>query len=294
MMGFLGGVRRAGAAAGRWRQLATEVRWRAGYAWNPFRHTGTFDHLIDYPALRRALVDAGITVEPLVIDLRAYRRYMAAAAPEYDRAYRMVYGASLPEKSLEHHLSLQCLCPGPDDVLIDIASATSPFPDIVRRLYGCAVYRQDLAYPAGLDGDRIGGDAAHLPVPDGWATKLTLHCSFEHFEGDADIGFVREAARILRPGGAVCILPLYLSSVPFVVTEPFSDWRAVPCDPRAARWFVRDWPGGRHGRFYDVRAFNERVLAVCEPFRVQVRYVENSEGVSSGCYVRFMLVLEKR
>src|SRR5262249_19042301 len=120
------------------------------------------------------------------------------------------YPTNLPEKSLEHYIATQLLQLNAQDVYIDIASEHSPVPDIYRRLFAATAYRQDLAYPPGLHADKIGGDAAHMPLPEAFATKMALHCSFEHFEGDSDIGFIRETARVLRPGGAACIVPLYL------------------------------------------------------------------------------------
>ena len=109
---------------------------------------------------------------------------------------------------------------GPDDVFVDIASCSSPFADIVERLDNCIAYRQDLDFPPGVNGRTIGGSAEHLPIADGFFSRMTLHCSFEHFEGDADIGFVKEAGRVLRPGGAACILPLYVSEIFHNLTDP--------------------------------------------------------------------------
>ena len=72
-----------------------------------------------------------------------------------------------------------------------------------------------------------------MDVPDAFADKLFLHNSFEHFEGDADTGFVREAWRVLKPGGRVCIVPLYLSTRHQILTDPFVDRRGVVWDPDA-------------------------------------------------------------
>jgi len=63
---------------------------------------------------------------------------------------------------------------------------------------------------SGFNGNTIGGNATDMLITDGVATKMALHCSFEHFEGDEDIRFIKEADKVLRGEGKMCILPLYL------------------------------------------------------------------------------------
>src|SRR5262245_20357647 len=190
----------------------------------------------------------GIDVRPFVIDVVDYARYVAAA--RYQEDFPDYYAFNRSEKSLEHYLAATLLRLGPPDVYVDVASEHSPAPDIYRRLFGVTAYRQDLAYAPGLQGDMIGGDAASMPVPDGFSTRMALHCSFEHFEEDADIRFVREARRVLRRGGAVCVVPLYLAEEYAIQTDPEV---AVPAridfEADATVYCARGW-GNRHGRFY--------------------------------------------
>ena len=167
------------------------------------------------------LRQGNVRVVETTIDLPQFREYLrvanyAAYWPYYDagRAPKFL------EKALEHYLAASLLNLGPGDVYIDIATDTSPVPAIYHRAFGCAVYRQDLAFPKGIHGDRIGGDAASLPVNDGFASKMALHCSFEHFEGDSDIRFIGETSRVLRHHGRVCIVPLYLNQMYAIQTNP--------------------------------------------------------------------------
>ena len=90
---------------------------------------------------------------------------------------------------------IEALDPQPGETWIDIANADGPTPEILTRLRGVRAYRQDLIYPEGIHGDRIGGDAGAMPVADGFADAMSLHCSLEHFEGDADrlmVGLLRD------------------------------------------------------------------------------------------------------
>jgi SAM-dependent methyltransferase len=233
----------------------------------------------------------GINVQELTIDPAEYRAYFDAAG--YAVRYPEYYSFNLPEKSLEHFLAAKLLGLGPGDVYVDIASEHSPVPEIYARLFGCTSYRQDLAYPEGLQGDTIGGDAAAMPVPDGFATKMALHCSFEHFEGDADERFVREIGRVLRPGGRVCFAPLYLWDRFGVLTDPavavaegvgFDAGALVVCRP--------GW-GNRHGRLYDAAHLASRIVSRLGGMALTIFRIPNATDVDPGCYVQFAAVIAK-
>ena len=142
------------------------------------------------------------------------------------------------EKPLEHYLSCKYLNITESDVVIDVAAAGSPFAKVLRQK-GIRAYRQDLTYPAGINGYEIGGDAGNMPVPDEFADVLTLHCAFECFQGDADVRFSQNVSRILVKGGRVGIIPLYIDTIPFVKTSPWCDKRTIQVEPEA-HWLWRD------------------------------------------------------
>jgi SAM-dependent methyltransferase len=237
------------------------------------------------------LRDLGAAVVPLVIDLPDYRRYHRDA--EYASRYPHYYSNNLHEKSLEHYIAARLLSLGGQDHYVDIASEHSPVPEIYSRLFGCATYRQDLNFPPGLHGDTIGSDASDLPVPAGFATRMGLHCSFEHFEGDADQRFVREAARVLAPGGRVCIVPFYLSEEYAVQTDPQAAGATdVPFETDAILHLAPGW-GNRHGRFYDPEHAVARVIGQASGLSATVFRLLNFADVDPSCYARFALVLAK-
>ncbi len=103
------------------------------------------------------LVDVVEAIAGDEVDVADYRTYFAGA--RYLEAFPDYYAFNRTEKSLEHYLAAKLLELGKRDVYIDVASEHSPAPDIYRRLFGVTAYRQDLTYPPGLAGDRIGGDA---------------------------------------------------------------------------------------------------------------------------------------
>ena len=214
-------------------------------------------------AIRAAASVAGLPLTPYRINIADYRQYVHRAG--YPTRYRDYYPGNQLEKSLEHYLAYRLLDLQPDDVFVDLASEYSPVPEIYQRLTGAQVYAQDIMYPEGLHGRHLGSDAAAMPVPDGFFSKATLTCSLEHFEQDADSRLFQELARVLRPGGMICVAPFYLYAEAATQTDPTLAVPAnVPFDPDQVLYCAEGW-GNRHGRFYSPASFLERIGHRFEP-----------------------------
>jgi SAM-dependent methyltransferase len=242
-------------------------------------------------AITQGLKTQGFEVSDLTVDPAAYRAYFEAA--EYAQRYPHYYSFNLPEKSLEHFVAAQLLGLSSGDIYIDIASEHSPVPEIYSRLFGCVSYRQDLAYRAGLNGSEIGGDAAAMPVPDGFATAMALHCSFEHFEGDADERFIREIGRVLRPGGRVCFAPLYLWHEYGVLTDPaVAVAEGVEFNRNAVVYCKPGW-GNRHGRLYDPANLHSRIRRNLDGMQMTLYRIVNATDVHESCYLQFALTISR-
>ncbi len=236
-----------------------------------------------------SLTEPPVNVESFSIDKQSFKQWRERA-----RYPLLAYHLASQEKYLEHFVSFELLRPIASGVLIDVASCRSYFPTIMRRR-GFRVIQQDLEYEPGLHADRLGGDAAAMDIPSGFADVLTLHCSFEHFEGNTDSRFVREAYRVLRPGGRVVILPLYLHQQYLTLVDPCelatSD---VPIDT-GSLLVARSGYGNRHGRMYDPKAF---IARVCKPaweigLVPRLYRIENAFGVSPTCYMQFAFTLDR-
>jgi hypothetical protein len=242
--------------------------------------------------IRSTLVARGFDVQDYDIDRAAYLEYLRKAMPEYESCAYL--GLHFPEKLLEHYLSFEFLQVNTSDHYVDIASANSPTPEIARRLFGCEAFRQDLRFPEGIHGDRIGGDAANMAVPDGFVSKATLHCSFEHFSGDADVRLVRRASRLLRSGGRLCILPLYLNRRYAIATD--LAWWPIHGRPTfesgAPIYYVKNYMSV-HGRNYDVEHLDERIRQNLGDLRLKIYYIRNQQVVDPRCYVKFVALLTK-
>jgi SAM-dependent methyltransferase len=241
-------------------------------------------------AILNGLRERGFDVRDYEVDVSAYHAYVSRAG--YSHRHPQYYPFAVAEKSLEHFIAADLLRLQADDVYIDIASEHSPVPEIYERLFQCRVYRQDLAYPPGLHGDTIGGDAAALPIASGFASKVALHCSFEHFEADTDERFVRELGRVLRPGGAACIVPLYLFDRYAIQTDPAISAGGVDFDPEATIYYAPGW-NNRHGRFYDPERLDQRIRKNLAGLEMVVYRIANAAEVDPSCYVEFAAVFRR-
>jgi SAM-dependent methyltransferase len=231
------------------------------------------------------------------IDINDYKLWKEKA--EYQKIWFYylkfgVIGRNLPEKSLEHYLAAKLLDLSEEDIYIDVGSSGSPTAEIYRKMYGCKTYMQDLVFPHGVYRNIIGGDAGNMPVENGFASKMACHCSFEHFEGDSDIAFIREAGRVLRNGGKLCILPFYFFTIYAIQTDPTVLPKGTQQFENDATLFcAKKYWGNRHGRFYDVSHFMSRIVNNMGCLKLRLYRVRNEKQVSPSCYVKFVALFEK-
>jgi SAM-dependent methyltransferase len=267
-----------------------------------YRRSIASRYLDQHPSLKRtyelpdqnAVIDEisglvpSLNVARLTIDPSGYERWVAAA-----RYPLLAYHAMAEEKFLEHYLSVELLGTRSRGTFVDVASCRSFFPELMRRR-GFDVIVQDLSYPEGLHGDRLGCDAANFSLPDASVDAMTLHCSFEHFEGDADSGFLRETARLLRPGGIAIIIPLYLHTERIIWVDPYFLAEGYEIEEPGTLQPAIGY-GNRFGRMYDPPAFAERVAATIAHTDLEPTLwrIDGAHSISARCYVQFALTVEK-
>jgi len=250
---------------------------------------------VDWDQIAAELSRQGTDVTAYHVDLEAFRAHIAQM--KYPRFYAggpIQEGGSREQKLLEYFVSLDLLQIRSSDVIIDVASEWSMFPEVIHKLTGAHVYRQDLIYPPGIKGDRIGGDASDMPIPAQFADKLVLHNAFEHFEGSADTEFVVESWRVLKPGGVLCILPLFMSNSFTNLSDPLVNRQGVVWD-EGASVIERLWWHNRFGRFYNTEALYSRVLQPAEQlgFHTTIYRVINMREIDPPVNLRFVLMLYK-
>jgi SAM-dependent methyltransferase len=250
----------------------------------------------DPAAIATELNALGIPVQPYAVDVAHFEQWRAGAdyPDDYSRGKPW-----LVEKLLEHYLSLQFLPPLTEEtVLVDVGCAGSPFAAVMQATTDGTVYRQDLVYPDGIrtapDGvDEIGGNAAHMPLGDASVSAMVLHCSFEMFRGDNDALLIAEAERVLRPGGRLVILPVYLSGLHHFLVDPAANRSGVNFDPGSRIVYRPGFFDVASSRVYSVTAFSERVASQAANFDLTIHVIENAKNVDPACYIKFAAVFQK-
>jgi hypothetical protein len=241
--------------------------------------------------IRSELIRRGIAVSDLYIHRNEYLSYLEKA--RYQERYPDYYRGHLPEKSLEHFISFKLLDCWEADILLDIASEDSPVQDIFARLSGCLCYSQDIMYPAGIHGNRIGSGVDSIPVPDNFFSKALATCSIEHFEGDSDTLFMKEMQRVLKPCGRLVILPLYVATRSCAITDPrYALAGNVRFDEDVDVYCVENW-GNRHGRFYSPVTLYERLIKDHSGMRFKIFDLRNPQEIDASIYCKFILWCEK-
>ena len=250
--------------------------------------------------VHKTLGAMGVTVESFSLEphIAGFKAHLQLE--DYTGDYRTYGGADhhcLLEKSLEHYLSLAIAGPLSGQTAVDIGSCKSVVPRILRRLFDIRCFEQDLVYPSGVHGDQVGSSAADIPLPDASVDFMMLHCTFEHFEGYADTAYVKECARLLKPGGRTVILPLYLNANHCNITGETDD---VVCDTidfdDDAQYYCRipQWQN-RFGRHYSPSALMQRVISPARESGLIPRLFRCREldKIDSRLLLRWVLVLEQ-
>jgi SAM-dependent methyltransferase len=221
-----------------------------------------------------------LNVKEYQIDKEEFCHFMSSnPCPE---RYKNLFGDYLTEKLLEHYISLKLLNLQQDDVFIDIAADQSYFAEYVSKKYGIETYRQDIIYKKGISISQgcsiplLGGDASFLPFIDNYISAMTLHCSLEHFEGDSDVHFIKEATRVLLPGGRICILPLYLGNQYYFITDPKLYDKSTPFDSDV--YGLSGW-NNRHGRIYSPKKFHERLAKEISGMNLTIYHISNLKDI---------------
>jgi SAM-dependent methyltransferase len=258
----------------------------------------TGDLPYDLNVVEKQFIDAGLTPTDYFIKVDAFKEYCSRHEGAY-LDYREGYKELFVEKVLEHFVSLSFHELSADSKVIDIANAGSPFPEIVHGIHGCDVWSNDLDFPRGIHRKgwhtKIGGDACQLPVADSFFDLAVLHCALEMFEGEADTNLILKAQRILKPGGKLVIIPLYMNETYHVLRDIKTSRNPLPeIDEGAELVYRRDLHGVAFARFYSVDVFLKRVVGGAKNLTPSIYRVQNSAEINPRCYLNWIAVFEKK
>lgn len=183
------------------------------------------------------------------------------------------------------------------DIYIDVAAASSPWAQKLRDRQNVAAHAIDLcavdkAYQH-LPYYRI-ENATKTTFADASVAGASLQCAFEMFMHTDDTNFILEAARILKPGGKVIVLPLYMHTHYCAYATP--EYFGKGYQDVGAKEYVRlDCNGVPSSRKYDAQQLKLRVLdpIIANGMRYRLHALRNKTELGSNIYCHFILEIEK-
>lgn len=233
--------------------------------------------------------------EPLPSRFDAFRRERFFP-PHYHGGEQ---GGVWDEKMLEHWITSELLDLAsftPADVYLDVAASSSPWVKVLRERLDVQAFAVDLAPGAefhDLPFYRV-ENATATTFPTASIRGASLHCAYEMFTGEHDVGLLDELARILRPGGKAVIVPLYLHThyCAYSTAEYFGKGHS---DPKAKEYVRLDCSGVPSSRKYDARILVERILRRIESLGMTYRLLvlRNQKELGSGIYCHFILEITR-
>ncbi len=115
----------------------------------------------------------------------------------------------------------------------------------------------------------IGGSIENVHLPDESLNCISCHHSFEHFQKDLDILFLKEAVRLLRPNGKLIIVPLFLTNI---AAEIWNERPPARFDAKAKQIYdftasFGGWgPYEGFARTYSPDSFKNKILSILPSF----------------------------
>jgi SAM-dependent methyltransferase len=243
----------------------------------------------DYDRIQKEMERVGIRVVQYYVDAEDFHWWVDQA--NFPKWY--LQQNPIPEKLLEHYLSAKFLELSVCKRMIDVAAANSPWKDITPKLYGVSAFSLDLQMSVMIDAtNQIVADATFMPVGSNMVDGVALHCAFEAFEGDADIRLIPEVDRVLKPGGKMVVLPLYMHQIYYVDSSPLADRRGLDYQG-ALRVWREDRGRVRFSRKYNVAAFYQRIVKTKGSLMLTIYRIINLKEIDPSCYCNFVAVFEK-
>ena len=299
-MNVLRGIRHYGLQGSARRAMMVLGR-KSGYTNWRFRHTPKYVNPTptELEVIERDLIALGVAIEDYVPSAYAFKEFQDQGwfPPDYHGGQ---HSGVWDEKLLEHWISserLGLMDFNPEDIFVDVAAASSPWVQGLRERKRLTAFAIDLC--------EVGVAYRHLPYYrienatqttflDGSVKGATLHCAYEMFMGDDDTRFISEAARILKPGGKVVILPLYMHThyCAYATQEYFGKGYS---DPTAKEYVRLDTIGIPSSRKYDADMLKKRVLGPIQSVGLHYRLLalRNKAEFGKNVYCHFILEIER-
>lgn len=205
----------------------------------------------------------GISTKIMRLESAEQEQWVREFVPNWEE----LFGDIRHKKLLEFFITHTLLQPDSSHVFMDAAGGVDsylPRLSCHRRILQDIHLVGSVRDKLGKDVEFLECDCGSLPLPNDSVDRISCHHSFEHFRGDVDMRFICEAQRLLRPGGRLCIVPIFIANVYAEITDALTfdlhtDSKAkYVIDPTAAI------PGGAHcgnyAKVYDPETFAGRIV----------------------------------
>ncbi|MBW3020740.1 class I SAM-dependent methyltransferase [Candidatus Woesearchaeota archaeon] len=214
-----------------------------------------------HPVIQSELKEV-IKVVEINFDEIQYRTWIENGKLEY-RKYFYIH-----KKALEFFFSASILNISQNDIVLDAAAGRSKYLDAVRLNTGCTnLLMNDHIYQGITENKKgikiVGGDVATINLNNESVTKISCHHAIEHFQGNKDVLFIIEIARLLKVGGYACIVPIFITNK---YVECWNIRKTVIFDEGAELLIDESasLPGGdedgHFSRLYSISSFKKRIL----------------------------------
>ena len=184
-----------------------------------------------------------------------------------------------------------------DDTDTVVYACASPWVKALRERLGIQAYAIDLVVNpefSMLDFYRE-ENATKTRFADSSVRGMSLQCALEMFLENDDSDFISEIRRILKPGGTVIILPLYMHTHYCAYSTPDFFGRGYS-DPAATEYVRMDCFGIPSSRKYDAAILRNRLLSRIERegLEYEIYALRNKNDFGDDIYCHFILEITKR
>jgi len=295
-------VRRRGVI-GSFKKVASVLHRNGSVRYARLRHKHAPAYVSPTPdelaTVERKLAALGVSVEDYLPSPDAFRSFQQEGwfpADYFGGEESSVWD----EKHLEHWIARERLGLveyDDSEVYVDIAACRSPWVHALRERAGIEAFAIDI--------DEVGELYANLPYyrvenatatsfPEASVSGASLQCAYEMFVGEDDTNFVREAARILKPGGKILILPLYMHTHYCAYAAPEYYGKGFS-DPDAKEYVNFDSAGVPSSRKYDAAQLKKRVLDPITSLGLTYKLLalRNKSEFGDSIYCHFILEISK-
>lgn len=204
-----------------------------------------------------------IEIKLLDLDSREYEKWVLSFFPQYEN----IFGEIKNKKLIEFFITYSLLNITKDDVYVDVAGGQHTY---VKKLQCKKKYLQDFIITEkikegiGNDVFYLEGNASCIDLKTASVTKISMHHSFEHFQENSDILFIKEIQRLLDVNGRCCIVPIFISNKYVELTDKLTfkrkfDLKSIRIiDPTAT--IAGGDSCGNYARIYDLESFQCRII----------------------------------